>query len=697
MLRRMQGSPLVAGLRDDLTHASLAARMSIAAARAPPGRRSTAAGMRGASQRHTDYRNSTWSSASRLHPGQASLGLGALRPAEQNAPLAAAHADEAGGGTAGVANARDSTDLGSMGVNVASSPLRRQSSRLRSGRFSVYNPHGDHTYEEMLQARLTETQEKLQQRLTHARTHSMMGGQMAMLHGEEDVELSMRLSWVSFVDGEIFKMVVAAILLLNMWALALESDFPEWPWWDLLNSLFLLVFIIEFGFRLLRWGPKQLLWFGKQHRWMAYDLFVIGIGVLDVIVSCLYDAPPGVSEMALAGVPGDLGVPSRSTEDSGGDLVRVLAKRRLFEAPLSTGQFGIVRFLMLSRLLRIGRVLKIINPLYDCVNLLMDMMNTFIWILSLIFVFCFVLAIILTRLLGHGLAVKTQDAELRAKVQSMFEDIPTSLFTLFQLTTAEDWSLIAYPVVQVFGIWRYFFVVFITFMSWTMLSLLTAVASETMIAFSSYKKEEEKIYQEIQRHSFTTFLCKEFLAVDTDGNHVLDKQEFTELMSRPSMMEEMKSHGINLADQDLVRTWDTFDIDDSGELSIDELVTGFAYLQESLAMKHVANVGYGLKRFTMRIDSDMGEMEADIERSADVKQALLERTMDRAARSRERWSLFFVDSKTEGRAESPSGPTRKSTKDVSSPAGGGSGQRRLLDTVSWTWNRGASATRNTTV
>uniref|UniRef100_A0A7S1S9V7 EF-hand domain-containing protein n=1 Tax=Alexandrium catenella TaxID=2925 RepID=A0A7S1S9V7_ALECA len=482
--------------------------------------------------------------------------------------------------------------------------------------------------------------------------------------------------------------------------MALESDYPEWPWWDLVNCLFLLAYVLEFAMRLLHRGPKQLLWSGKSRRWMAYDLFVIGLGVLDVAVSSLYVASSGVSAASFAGMPAELSGQPRAAEDAveGLDLpaVRALAKRRLFDAPVSTGQFGIVRFLMLSRLLRIVRVLRIINPLYDCVRLLMDMMSTFIWILSIIFIFCFVLAIMLTRLLGHGLAVKTQDEELRKKVQSMFADIPTSLFTLFQLTTAEDWSLVAGPVVETFGMWRYFFMAFITFMSWTMLSLLTAVASETMISFSSYKKEEEKIYQEIQRHNFTTFLCAEFLRADTDGNHVLDKEEFTTLMSRPSMMEEMKSHGIHLADQDLVRTWDTFDIDDSGELSIDELVTGFAYLQESLAMKHVANVGYSLKRFSVRMETEIAHMEGDCMRLQEDERPVVERAMERASRSREQWSKFWSDASSEGRADGlPSAASCRKTG--SNPASPGAGGQRQRNSMVWTWTRTGNSSASRTM
>jgi len=479
--------------------------------------------------------------------------------------------------------------------------------------------------------------------------------------------------WAAFVEREAFNGAVAALILLNMAALAVESDFPDWPLWDLVNGLFVLVYFAEFSLRLLHKGPRGLLWYGKTRRWMAYDLFLVGMGVADLVISILHHAPHGVQKAVLSSAaPGleeqvlpvlDEHHQQRLHQSVDLGAIRVpvhdLGSRRLSGLPASCGQLGFARLFMLSRLLRIARVLRIIGPLYDCVNLLLEMMGTFMWILGIIFLLCFVLAIILTRMLGHGLAIDTEDDEVKAQVQALFADIPCSLFTLFQLTTAEDWISIAGPVVAVGDMWRVFFVVFITIMSWTMLSLLTAVASETMMAFSSYKKEEEKIFQEIQRQRFTSFLCSEFLRADRDGNHVLDKEEFTTLMSRPLMREEMKFHGVDLSAKDLVRVWDTFDIDDSGELSVDELVTGFAYLQEDLAMKHVANVNYAVKRFSVRMETDMAYVDTEVNRLQEDEAALLEQVKVRAARSQERWSKFLgrevrIEPKPPVRQNSPS-------------------------------------------
>merc|ERR1712203_105984 len=96
--------------------------------------------------------------------------------------------------------------------------------------------------------------------------------------------------------------------------------------------------------------------------------------------------------------------------------------------------------------------------------------------------------------------------------------------------------------------------------------------------------------------------CEQFLQADSDQSGTLDKDEFTRLMTTPLMKSQMDLYGFVLDEKDLGRIWDTFDIDESENITIEELVAGFSYLQEGLATKHIANVNYSLKR----VDAMMG-------------------------------------------------------------------------------------------
>merc|ERR1712137_885888 len=96
--------------------------------------------------------------------------------------------------------------------------------------------------------------------------------------------------------------------------------------------------------------------------------------------------------------------------------------------------------------------------------------------------------------------------------------------------------------------------------------------------------------------SFISFLRDAFLDADADGNGVLDLEEFNGLVEKDFVYKRMKELGIQLSHDELLKAFELLDVDDSGELTIDEFVEGLGYMQEGLATKHIVNVDYSLKR-----------------------------------------------------------------------------------------------------
>mmetsp|Transcript_27038 Transcript_27038/g.58864 ORF Transcript_27038/g.58864 Transcript_27038/m.58864 type:complete len:601 (+) Transcript_27038:563-2365(+) len=387
--------------------------------------------------------------------------------------------------------------------------------------------------------------------------------------------------------------IVTLAILGNMLALTLETDYPAWPYWDFVNVGFLLFFIVELLLYLRFRSFEDVFWTGADWAWRLYCLLTVVIGIIDTIIACIFrrnmtarQIGPGETEFDIL-----MGRP---------DAIPVW-------------QLLSVRGLMLTRLLRLYRIVSMDVRLTKFVTLLGSMLGTFAWILTIILVMILVLSVLLTRLLGF---VTTDDRDFR-EVLKRFDDIPTSLFTLFQLTTMDDWSTIALPMTGWNPAWRLFFIAFITFMSWTMLSLLTAVASECFIAEAKSQKHVEELQSQVHRQDFTRFICGEFIRADKDANGLLDKNEFLELMSQPRLVSEMEKQGVNLNMRDLNATWDSFDLDDSGELTIDELVDGFSFLMENLATKHLTGVEHALKRFSRRVEVNVGPLADRIQNAGE--------------------------------------------------------------------------------
>merc|ERR1719491_2164064 len=115
----------------------------------------------------------------------------------------------------------------------------------------------------------------------------------------------------------------------------------------------------------------------------------------------------------------------------------------------------------------------------------MDALQGLFWVMVFMLLLLYAIAILCTRLIGHAEMNKVQAAvdpdDLASgtssnveEVQRMFQDIPTSMFFLFE--TMSSWTLV--PLLPLFELtpWmRIFFVVFYIYAGWTLLAVMTGV------------------------------------------------------------------------------------------------------------------------------------------------------------------------------------------------------------------------------
>jgi len=370
-------------------------------------------------------------------------------------------------------------------------------------------------------------------------------------------------SWLAVVEEDWFQYFVAAVISMNVFVLWAETDAPQLSRvWHLCDHVFLFVFLVELVLKVLHYSPRGY-FFGDYRWWGFLDALVISLTILDLWI------------MALV------------------------------EPQVASTELGPLRWM---RLLRLLRVFKLFAQLKAFGVALQNMFRTIVWIFLVMFLFTLGCAIILTHLLGHGEVLGDRRSAWSAHADTLqslhenFKDVPTSLFTLFQLTTTDDWDSIADPAIKLNPWWRLFFVFFITFASWSLLSVLTAVASDKMVEATMDRKEWEVREQERLAIEFVDFLEDAFIEADADGNNLLDKEEFNALVQEEFVHKRMRDLGIHLSMGDLHKTWEMLDVDDSETLTIEEFVTGLAALQEGLATKHIVNLDYSLRKASLRCE-----------------------------------------------------------------------------------------------
>merc|ERR1712187_227120 len=98
------------------------------------------------------------------------------------------------------------------------------------------------------------------------------------------------------------------------------------------------------------------------------------------------------------------------------------------------------------------------------------------------------------------------------------------------------------------------------------------------------------------------------MRADTDGNGLLDLKEFEELVKDEYVMKTMEDLGVGLSHEELRRAFFMLDVDESGELTIEEFTMGLGQLQQGLTTKHVVSIDYALQRVQVKLSGKIDQM-----------------------------------------------------------------------------------------
>jgi len=373
-----------------------------------------------------------------------------------------------------------------------------------------------------------------------------------------------RFPSLAFVDKEAFQGAIAVSIVVNTIVLGFEIDVP-WYGWRRIEQLFVLIFVVELVLHVLYKGVS----FFTETTWNMIDTCIVLLGVLETWVIPWFSMQTHASPaMAL-------------------------------------------RCLRLLRLLRLLRFVRMFDRLQKFFVALIDMAPMLMWIFLILFLLCYVTAIVLTHMWGKFelLNEESMSHEDQEALKGYFGDLMTTMFTLFRILTMDSWHNIANLVTKYMPISRLFFVSFIAFGSWTMISLLTAVVSDFLITATSDLKELEAKRALEQKLAFCSYLRIAFRNADHDRNGLLDRSEFVRWAGSDVALKKLKQSGFDASTDELVSFFDLLDVDQSHTLSIDEFVDGFARAQESLGMKHMLMLEGAIKAVASKARSNSSDIK----------------------------------------------------------------------------------------
>lgn len=289
---------------------------------------------------------------------------------------------------------------------------------------------------------------------------------------------------LSFVEQDGFHAFIMGVIGLSSLMMGLEDSFPDSFALKLIEHIILLIFLFEITARLQYYGRS---FFTKEGEWPWnwLDLVIVLGGILDMWML------PAISFF-----------------------------RSLISHSGSSKQFHFGKFMMLLRMARLLRILRLarlirqVKPLYKLLLGIAQAMGGMMWVLLLVVVILYAVALLAVKLLRDGLL--PHDGPLDG-VSEVFPTVLQTMFVLFEVMNGHE--AIMHPVFDVWPCMKFVFMLFVIMSSWAFLSILTAVVSENMITATEdcKKKEEDEEAAKVEKERREK-LKHFFTELDKDGN-----------------------------------------------------------------------------------------------------------------------------------------------------------------------------------
>eukprot|EP00928_Gymnodinium_smaydae_P058548 TRINITY_DN4173_c2_g3_i1.p1 TRINITY_DN4173_c2_g3~~TRINITY_DN4173_c2_g3_i1.p1 ORF type:complete len:642 (+),score=143.56 TRINITY_DN4173_c2_g3_i1:78-1928(+) len=385
---------------------------------------------------------------------------------------------------------------------------------------------------------------------------------------------------MAWVESTWFQMLSGLVIFANSVIIGLETDIDT-PMWFWIEQALLIFFVFELSARLLRNG---FAFFHKEDEWVwnLFDFSIVASGIVDTWLMPLLFA---------------------NLQKSGSHMSVV---------------FMLMRMGRLLRIVRLFRLVRIVRPLFELAMGIMEALQGMFWVLVFMIMTLYAAAILCTRLIGHGTIITENDSQELLTIKDMFSSVDKSMFTLFG--TVSSWSLLKFvPLFSEMPALRPMFVLFYVYSAWALLAVMAGVVSKNMIAIRDQMVQEDKQKEDMRRANITEHLLELFRKADEDNSGQISREEFDNLMCQPEVVKKIQKN-TNMRTQDLSELFDLIDHDESNNITIDEFMSGFKWVNEPLRQK-------SLVRMQQRLGAALQALESSVVTNIESKAEIVRHTV----------------------------------------------------------------------
>jgi len=302
-----------------------------------------------------------------------------------------------------------------------------------------------------------------------------------------------------------FKTITFAMILLNVWWIALDTDFNDAPiqsevWWPfhVIENVFLVFFCVEIFLRLLTYETTAL---ALRDPWFAFDLALVLMMIWGAWLCSIL-----TYIMGMAGFGG------------GDGMVHHAAV------------FRALRILRLFRLARVARILKAMPEVMVLGNGIVVATRSAFTTLCVLALIVAVFAIFFTVMLS-GTPVGL----------GCFDNVPEAMNYLFVNGIFGNQVGLINQVSKAHWTFKVAILIYIFLAYFTVLNMLVGVMVD-VIAKVSKKNQEDALRDEVKRKLMDSV----FAATDSDGDNMVSKQEFLAIAHNPAVDAVFKDIDVDL-------------------------------------------------------------------------------------------------------------------------------------------------------
>jgi voltage-gated sodium channel len=272
---------------------------------------------------------------------------------------------------------------------------------------------------------------------------------------------SLRYHLRQFFGSSLYEYTIMFVICVNAVAIGVEIDhehyFPWWVWM-IINTTFGAIYLIEMVLKIFAFAPRR--YFGSK--WNLFD-FVVTIATLIGDGLVVWQLATGASTSSKKG--------------------------------------GFTAVVPVLRLLRILRIAKMFHEMRVLLGSFVGSISALGWIVLLMALWFYICACVCTVFMGRKQWLPDSTNPKAGELRKSFDNIPISMYTLFEVMTLEGWTDVVRPLLGTRPVMIVFFMFFVFVTAFFLLNLVTAVVVDRTMSSQAQAEDTSTFVKEDERET----------------------------------------------------------------------------------------------------------------------------------------------------------------------------------------------------